>query len=89
MLILASGHAYADNASNPPAAVDRTDLRLQRLDLIIPADWENDKAIPATAGLQLGKVFSPSFGTYVDLMAGLGADRPYDWGVGLGVRFNY
>jgi hypothetical protein len=25
----------------------------------------------------------------VDLMAGIGTDRPYEWGVGVGVRFNY
>lgn len=60
-----------------------------KLDLVVPVDWENDNAIPATAEVQLGKMFSPSFGTYVDLMVGLGADRPYDWGVGVGVRFNY
>ena len=29
-----------------------------KLDLIIPVDWENDKAIPATAEVQLGKMFS-------------------------------
>ena len=60
-----------------------------KLDLIFPVDWENDKATPATAEAQLGKMFSPSFGVYVDGMVGVGADRPYDWGVGVGVRFNY
>ena len=60
-----------------------------KLDLIIPVDWENDKAIPATAEAQLGKMFSSSIGVYADLMVGIGADRPYDWGVGVGVRFNY
>jgi len=34
-------------------------------------------------------MFSPSFGTYFDAMVGVGADRPYEWGVGVGVRFNY
>jgi hypothetical protein len=60
-----------------------------KLDLIIPVDWENDKAIPATVEVQFGKMFSSSFGAYLDLMAGIGTDRPYDWGVGVGVRFNY
>ena len=60
-----------------------------KFDLIIPVDWENDKAIPAMAELQFGKMFWSSLGAYVDLMAGIGTDRPYDWGVGLGVRFNY
>ena len=59
-----------------------------KLDAKIPLDWEND-IIPATAELQLGKMFTPSFGTYVDGLIGIGSDRPYDWGVGLGVRFNY
>ena len=60
-----------------------------KLDLIIPVDWENDKAMPATAEVQLGKMFSSSFGVYMDGMIGVGTDRPYDWGVGAGVRFNY
>jgi hypothetical protein len=60
-----------------------------KLDLIIPVDWENDKAIPATGEVQLGKMFSSSFGVYADGMFGIGTDRPYDWGVGVGVRFNY
>ena len=43
----------------------------------------------ATAEVQLGKMFSPSFGVYVDGLFGIGPARPYDWGVGVGVRFNY
>lgn len=60
-----------------------------KLDAKVPVDWENDEAIPATVEVQLGKMFSPSFGTYVDGLVGVGSDRPYDWGVGVGVRFNY
>jgi hypothetical protein len=59
-----------------------------KLDFIVPFDWEND-VVPATAELQLGKMFSSSFGTYVDALFGVGVDRPYDWGIGVGVRFNY
>jgi len=59
-----------------------------KLDLKVPYDWENDQ-IPATVELQLGKSFSPSFGAYIDGLVGLGSDRPYDFGVGLGLRFNY
>ena len=59
-----------------------------KLDAKIPFDWEND-AIPASAEVQLGKMFTPSFGAYVDGMFGIGSDRPYDWGVGVGIRFNY
>jgi hypothetical protein len=60
-----------------------------KLDAIVPVDWENDNAIPATFEVQLGKMFTPSFGTYVDGLFGIGGDKPYDWGVGVGVRFNY
>ena len=60
-----------------------------KLDAKVPVDWENDNAIPATVELQIGKNFSPSFGTYVDGLVGVGSDRPYDWGIGVGVRFNY
>ena len=59
-----------------------------KLDAKIPFDWEND-AVPATAEVQLGKMFSSSFGVYMDGLIGIGSDRPYDWGVGVGVRFNY
>jgi len=60
-----------------------------KLDAKVPVDWENDNALPATAEMQLGKMFSPSFGVYADGLIGIGTDRPYDWGVGLGLRFNY
>jgi hypothetical protein len=39
--------------------------------------------------MQLGKMFSPSFGSYVDVLVGVGDDKPYEWGVGIGVRFRY
>jgi hypothetical protein len=45
--------------------------------------------LPASAEAQLGKMFTPSFGTYVDGLLGIGGDKPYDWGVGVGLRFNY
>jgi len=60
-----------------------------KLDAIVPVDWENDNAIPATAEVQLGKMFSPSFGAYVDGLFGIGDDKPYEWGVGVGIRFRY
>ena len=60
-----------------------------KLDAIIPVDWEHDNAIPATFEVQLGKMFKPWFGAYVDGLIGIGGDKPYDWGVGVGVRFNY
>jgi len=59
-----------------------------KLDFRLPFDWEND-TLPASAELQVGKMFTPTFGTYVDGLFGIGGDRSYDWGVGVGVRFNY
>jgi hypothetical protein len=60
-----------------------------KLDAKVPVDWENDNEIPATVEVQLGKTFSQSIGAYVDGLLGIGSDRPYDWGLGLGVRFKY
>ena len=63
--------------------------RWLKLDAKLPVDWENDEAIPATAELQLGKNISRFVALYVDGLLGIGADRPYDWGVGTGLRFKY
>ena len=60
-----------------------------KLDAKVPVEWENDNALPATAEVQLGKMFSPSFGVYADGLLGIGGDRPYEWGIGVGVRFSY
>ena len=60
-----------------------------KLDLKLPVQWDNDNAMPSTAEIQLGKMFKPSFGLYADGLVGLGGDKPYEWGVGLGLRFNY
>ena len=60
-----------------------------KLDAIAPIDWEHDHAVPVTFEMQIGKVFSPSFGAYVEAQFGIGDDRPYDRGVGVGLRFNY
>ena len=60
-----------------------------KLDAIVPFEWKNDNAIPATAEVQLGKMFSSSFGIYMDGLFGIGGDKPYDWGVGVGLRFSY
>jgi len=60
-----------------------------KLDAKFPVDWENDNAVPATAELQLGRTLREGLGAYADLLAGLGSDRPYDWGLGVGIRFTY
>ena len=58
-------------------------------DLKLPIEWENDNAIPATLEVQFGKHVSDSLAVYIDGLAGIGGDRPYDYGVGLGIRFKY
>jgi hypothetical protein len=60
-----------------------------KLDAIVPVAWEIDNAVPANAEIQLGRMFSPSFGVYLDGLFGIGGDKPYDWGVGVGVRLTY
>lgn len=60
-----------------------------KLDAKIPYDWENDGQVPANMELQYGKTLTKGFGIYGDLFVGLGQDRPYDWGLGAGVRFSY
>ncbi|MEH6651446.1 MAG: hypothetical protein V7707_15575 [Motiliproteus sp.] len=60
-----------------------------KLDTKVPVDWENDNAIPATFELQYGKFVTGKFALYGDVLAGIGSDRPYDWGLGIGARFSY
>jgi hypothetical protein len=60
-----------------------------KLDAKVPIDWENDEAVPANVEVQFGKNFTDLIGAYIDGLFGIGADRPYDWGVGLGLRFKY
>lgn len=60
-----------------------------KLDGKVPIDWENDNAIPATLEVQLGKHVSDSLAVYVDGLFGIGGDRPYDYGIGLGIRIKY
>ena len=59
-----------------------------KTDLKVPYDWENE-TWPTDIELQLGKSFTSTIGSYIDLQAGIGSDRPYDWAVGAGLRINY
>ena len=60
-----------------------------KLDAKLPVDWEHDEDIPSTVEVQLGKMFTRAFGLYMDGLVGVGGYKPYDWGVGVGMRFNY
>ena len=59
-----------------------------KLDTIVPFDWEND-IIPATVEMQGGRMLTSALGLYFDVLVGIGSDRPYDWGVGIGMRISY
>ena len=58
-------------------------------DAKVPIDWEDDNAIPASFEVQIGKTIKPGFGVFAEALIGIGGDRSYDHGFGLGMRFNY
>ncbi|MEH6592807.1 MAG: hypothetical protein V7746_21245, partial [Halioglobus sp.] len=60
-----------------------------KLDAILAVDWENDRETPSFAELQYGHQFTPTFGVYAEGMVGIGGYKPYDWGLGMGIRFVY
>ncbi len=59
-----------------------------KLDLIVPYDWHND-TVPATAEIQVGYNVNKKIALYGDVLVGLGKDRPFDKGIGIGLRFKY
>lgn len=59
-----------------------------KLDAKIPYDWENE-IWPASAEFQLGYNLGPSWAAYAEGLVGVGADRPYDAGAGVGLRFKF
>ena len=70
-----------ENASNPLAAVNNTDFRYQYFDLDGP---ERNEFFLDGAYMVI-----PKIGAYADGLVGIGGDKPYEWGVGLGLRFMY
>ncbi|MCP4396583.1 MAG: hypothetical protein GY801_04655 [bacterium] len=59
-----------------------------KLDARVSFDWEND-TVPASFELQVAKMLAESFGLYLDGLVGLASDRPYDYGLGFGLRLLY
>ena len=59
-----------------------------KADVIVPYDWETD-TIPAQAELQFGVNVNQQVALYVDGLVGLGQDRIFDWGIGVGLRIKY
>ena len=59
-----------------------------KLDLIVPYDWHSD-TVSATAEIQIGYNVNKKIAVYGDVLVGLGKDRQYDKGIGIGLRFKY
>lgn len=59
-----------------------------KLDAKLPYDW-NDEEASSVVEVQIGRMFTPGFGLYLEGLAGIGDDRSYNWGAGLGLRFVY
>ena len=59
-----------------------------KLDAKVSYDWENERW-PAGAEIQVGYNFGPSWAIYADGLVGIGSDRPFDAGGGLGLRFKF
>ena len=59
-----------------------------KLDAKLPYDW-NDEEVSSIVEVQIGRMFTPGFGLYLEGLAGIGDDRSYNWGAGLGLRFVY
>ncbi len=83
-----SGNDVSQTSSRLIALKTLSNDKWLKTDLKIPYDWEND-SWPASAELQYGKSLTPKLGVYMDLQGGIGADRPYDYVVGVGLRVNY
>ena len=59
-----------------------------KLDSKVPYDWENERW-PITGEMQIGYNISTGWAVYADGLVGIGSDRPYDVGAGLGLRFKF
>lgn len=60
-----------------------------KVDALASVNWEDDNNTPAAIELQYGHQFNSMFGLYAEVMSGIGGHKTYDWGVGVGMRFNY
>jgi hypothetical protein len=69
-----SGEDVSQTSTRLIALQTLPDKAWAKLDLKVPYNWENN-TVPASIELQLGKSYTPSFGAYVDLQAGVGGDR--------------
>jgi len=61
---------------------------LLKFDLKAPYNWDNE-LVPAEGEIQFGGYVKKKLVVYLDGKFRIGADRLYDWGVGVGLRFSY
>jgi hypothetical protein len=73
---------------NPLAIKPFGDVNWLKIDAKFPYDWIND-TWPISVEFQVGRNLSKSTAVYVEGLVGVGDDRPYDAGLGFGLRFNY
>lgn len=59
-----------------------------KLDAKVPYDWENERW-PVSAEIQVGFNLGPSWAVYAEGLVGIGSDRPYNVGAGLGLRSKF
>ncbi len=59
-----------------------------KLDAKVPYDWENE-GWPVSAEVQVGYNLGPGWAVYAEGLVGIGSDRLFDAGAGLGLRFKY
>ena len=59
-----------------------------KVDFKAPYEWENDKW-PVSAEVQVGYNINKKWAIYAEGLVGIGRDRPYNAGVGVGLRFKY
>ncbi|MEH6609034.1 MAG: hypothetical protein V7696_06665 [Halioglobus sp.] len=83
-----SGNDFSVTSARIIAIKPLRDRRWLKLDFKLPYDWEND-AVPAEGEIQFGGNVLDNLGLYFDSKFGIGSDRQYDWGVGVGLRFSY
>ena len=57
-------------------------------DLKVPYDWEGN-LWPVTAELQIGYNINSQWAVFADGLLGVGGDRPFHSGLGVGLRFKY
>ena len=83
-----SGENFSTTAARLIALQPFAEKYWAKLDLILPYDWNTD-TIPATAEIQVGYNVNKKIAIFGDILVGVGSDRPFDTGIGVGLRIKY